>query len=900
MDGRKYQRKSGIKRTLVMLLALVMLASVCFPAMRVNAEETLECTCGTESEIHTADCPKYVAPQNGGEGDTQECNCNAENGVHIEGCPKYVAPQNGGEGDTQECNCNAENGVHIEGCPKYVEPQNDDEAPSMSDTAKAYLKQIEDIKALIENMDPDASDYEDQLEAAVEALDAVVVNAGNDTALTEEERAAIRSAADAVLMWQVDDPEPQSDFATEARIVFKQDDSKYLKINFVDGNGNPLNSTAYGNYEVGKTEVPFKTIAAQYFGDEYEFSHAYYNSSWFGGVKLSDIKYNHGWYANNGWTLIPNQTTIFLVYKPNGSGGGSEGTRAYFFIRDDGVIQPEPASYPNSQYIPVPYNASNPNSWTPIPNALPKNPSAISNNLTAVDVALQARPTDDQIKAALEANGKSYTPGSEYIVWYVIKNEDGDWHVDGVVRRHPFLHYNANGGDAATMPDSCQYPADTVVDVAFKNGQNGEPTREGYIFLGWADSPNDTTPYYTADGIKTLKMPSEDKTLYAVWKEENLSSGSGSLIITGEKCWDDKEDANQLRPDSITIQLQGSLDGTKWDDLGDPQTVQANPEGKWTYSFNASAYEYTQFRVREIDVPDKYKVTYTDPQVKFTYPAAGEWGNRVTECSTISFGADTSKTTIIVAKKGGSYVVWTYYPLTPGEQSLILSSLKGLNGENVKDSNCTFFYGIGAHSNGMTVTESEITFDGKSSWSYYSGAYTPTTASATTSTITNTLSTATVTITKQVKGNMGDPNKSFPFTVTLTDGTMTDGTYSEANGSVEYTVSEGGTKISFSLSHDQSVILQNVPLDAKLTVTETGADAYEVTIDGEKVKQKGATGSARKSDITVSADMNITVVNENEATIDTGIVTDSIPYILLLTMAVIGAGVLLLNKRRVF
>ena len=40
MDGRKYQRKRGFERTLVMLLALVMLASVCFPAMRVNAEGT--------------------------------------------------------------------------------------------------------------------------------------------------------------------------------------------------------------------------------------------------------------------------------------------------------------------------------------------------------------------------------------------------------------------------------------------------------------------------------------------------------------------------------------------------------------------------------------------------------------------------------------------------------------------------------------------------------------------------------------------------------------------------------------------------------------------------------------------------------------------------------------------
>ena len=40
MDGRKYQRKRGFERTLVILLALVMLESVCFPAMRVNAEGT--------------------------------------------------------------------------------------------------------------------------------------------------------------------------------------------------------------------------------------------------------------------------------------------------------------------------------------------------------------------------------------------------------------------------------------------------------------------------------------------------------------------------------------------------------------------------------------------------------------------------------------------------------------------------------------------------------------------------------------------------------------------------------------------------------------------------------------------------------------------------------------------
>ena len=117
---------------------------------------------------------------------------------------------------------------------------------------------------------------------------------------------------------------------------------------------------------------------------------------------------------------------------------------------EENIREPEPASYPNPDYIPVPYNGRSPESWTPIPNALPENPSAISNNLTAVESALVNRPTDGQIKAALEANEKSYPPGSDYIVWYVIKYEEG-WHVDGVVRRHPFLYYDANGGDAETI-----------------------------------------------------------------------------------------------------------------------------------------------------------------------------------------------------------------------------------------------------------------------------------------------------------------------------------------------------------------------------------------------------------------------------------------------------------------
>ena len=942
MFAGKKQKNRSAKRTLVVLLVMVLLASVCLPGLHVSAQETADLTV-TEGETATYSLDGLtevtgvnVSPAEGG-----LCVTFADGVFSIDAASAAVgiytvdAACLNGEGEAVSRHFL----VEVAG-KAVVEPAPAGETKTSETTrsaaAQAFDTQIADLTERVASFDG-TPEERTALESEITQLKS---NMEGSAELADGEKTGLAAQADALmttlmapqssgegsdveglfnrLMTASDEEEltEMMDELTEdeCALLAQFNDEQASAVNAklgLDSAASTYSTTTYAvdNHEIAQgssAEISINNRYASTFivkqdGNTVSDSGISFSKS---GttvtVEVSEstpvgiytVSYGYYYWNNTFYEL-----GSFTVEVTEKASGGSKGTSAYFFIRDDGVIKPEPASYPNSEYIPVPYNGSSPSSWTAIPNALPENPSAISNNLTAVANALVNKPSEEQIQAALEANGKSYTPGSDYIVWYVIKNE-GDWHVDGVVRRHPFLHYNANGGDAETMPDSRQYSAGTVVEVVFKNDQDVVPTKEGYIFLGWADSPDATAPNYTADGNKTLTMPDADKTLYAVWQKENLSSDSGTLTITGEKFWDDKEDANQLRPNSITIQLQGSTDGVTWVDLGEPLTVQANSEGKWTYSFDASEYAYTQFRVREINVPDKYEVTYEDPQVKFTYPAAGDW-KRTNTCSTISFDASNSKTTIIVANKGNSYAVWTYYPLTPGEQSLILSSLAGLQGENVSASNCTFFNGIGAHSNGMTVTETGITFDGKSSWSYYySGTYTPATAAATTSTITNTLATATVTIAKQVKGNMGDPNKSFPFTVTLTGGTMTEGTYGAAGGSVAYTVSENGTKVSFSLADGQSVVLKDVPLNATLRVTETNVDSYAVTIDGSTVKDKGVAGDASK-DVPVTGDITVEVVNENEALIDTGITMDSIPYVLLLALSVIGGGVLL-SKRRVY
>jgi hypothetical protein len=68
-----------------------------------------------------------------------------------------------------------------------------------------------------------------------------------------------------------------------------------------------------------------------------------------------------------------------------------------------------------------------------------------------------------------------------------------------------------------------------------------------------------------------------------------------------------------------------------------------------------------------------------------------------------------------------------------------------------------------------------------------------------------------VIITKQVTGNMGDRSKSFNFTVVS----------SVAMGSDErYTLSDDAMTATFTLSHDHSMTLKDVPIGATLPVTE--------------------------------------------------------------------------------
>ncbi len=100
------------------------------------------------------------------------------------------------------------------------------------------------------------------------------------------------------------------------------------------------------------------------------------------------------------------------------------------------------------------------------------------------------------------------------------------------------LHYDANGGSGAPPSESkisSEYHASFLISDKI-------PTRDGYTFKGWADSPYGKPIYLRADGYywycNVINGQTNSKTLYAVWEVHNhnwgewTSNGNGTHTRT--------------------------------------------------------------------------------------------------------------------------------------------------------------------------------------------------------------------------------------------------------------------------------------------------------------------------------------------------------------------------------
>lgn len=138
-------------------------------------------------------------------------------------------------------------------------------------------------------------------------------------------------------------------------------------------------------------------------------------------------------------------------------------------------------------------------------------------------------------------------------------------------------------------------------------------------------------------------------------------------------------------------------------------------------------------------------------------------------------------------------------------------------------------------------------------------------------TITNTLKkNPKVTVKKEVTGNMSQKSDSFGFNVNGTSTTLT------AKDDAKYEV--------------------EVAYGSKFTVTETDKNGYEL----DKIEAKGSTGSQSRDSYTidsVTADTEITFVNDKTIQPPNGITTTIAPYAIMVVLAA-GAGVYFVYSRR--
>ena len=289
----------------------------------------------------------------------------------------------------------------------------------------------------------------------------------------------------------------------------------------------------------------------------------------------------------------------------------------------------------------------------------------------------------------------------------------------------------------------------------------------------------------------------------------NLNPEEGKILIPFRKDWNGSGDTEATRPSSITISLYKYL-GASFDattaTLVDTKLVTA-AEG-WACEFDISKENLYSGSVYNSDSAYKWAVVesevigyketgHVNPSVEFNPPevAGGGW-DRTTPCSEISITSSGHDKSVVCAKKGSTYVIWSVDPLSSAERELIFKSaaagIKGFGSGNIN--NCTFISGFGSSSEfGMTVTENSIQFNDTSNWSFYAvGIYNKSSTFTNASSITNTYlpkaTTVTLPVTKTIEGT---PHSSANFDFVLT--TLTENAPMPVSGGEKLTITGEGT-----------------------------------------------------------------------------------------------------------
>lgn len=162
----------------------------------------------------------------------------------------------------------------------------------------------------------------------------------------------------------------------------------------------------------------------------------------------------------------------------------------------------------------------------------------------------------------------------------------------------------------------------------------------------------------------------------------------------------------------------------------------------------------------------------------------------------------------------------------------------------------------------------------------------------------NTYSAGSLAVTKKVTGNLGDKDKKFEVTVTFKapEGKTVKEAIKYSEGGKDKTIATSAWKnseaeVKINLADSDTVTFMNIPYDVTYTVVEKD---YKTT-DGYDAADYNFSDIDKIID---SANDTVTITNNKGGTVDTGVILDNAPYILMLAVVAGAAMTLVIKKRR--
>ena len=201
----------------------------------------------------------------------------------------------------------------------------------------------------------------------------------------------------------------------------------------------------------------------------------------------------------------------------------------------------------------------------------------------------------------------------------------------------------------------------------------------------------------------------------------------------------------------------------------------------------------------------------------------------------------------------------------------------------------------------MVITAGYADDGEDSSLSYWAALHDSTNYNDKNSKFENTYTAGSLKVTKKVTGSLGDKDKKFNVDVTFTApaGKTVKSTITYVNNGAESiapdawklntTTNQYEAKVTVELAHKGSVQFNNIPKDVTYIVEEQdySREEYTATYEGDKSG-------------TIANDVKSTTITNKRGddTIDTGVILDNAPYILMLAVVAGGAMTLIIKKRR--